>query len=209
MVQVQNQDILPSTPSNLIEDAKDAIKAWQGLIGLGFIALVLACALLARCAPPAQPSHVPALATVNPEVKNESLSDIAIATPKHTVKAYTAKAKARLTLPAAVAADDGLAVTSSSLLPSSENGQIHTTVLDVRTGNTESYVTKAPAPWLALEDRGQISLDYGFKRNSTAPVARINLRADVLQIKQVHVGASASLYSDGDYFAGVGMSYRW
>jgi len=35
------------------------------------------------------------------------------------------------------------------------------------------------------------------------------VREDVLQIKSVHLGATASLDSDRDYFVGVGVGVKW
>lgn len=194
----------------ILDDTKDQVKAWQGLIGLVVGAIIASCFMLTQCSPPAPaPAATPVLAKVNPEVKREVKVDTPLRTPSKSVKAYPASVKNKLVLPKEVLDDEAAQVLDSTELASSEKRQIVSTILDTETGATTSYVTAAPSPWLALEDRGQLSLDYGIKRGSREPVARLNLRQDVLQIKRLHLGASASAYSDGDYFVGIGGSIRW
>lgn len=173
--------------------------------------LVICVALNMRgCSPPPPvPTATPVLAQVNPEVKHADKVDTPIMSPKKTVRTYPASAKGLITLPRAVADNDAQLVTDSTVLAASEKRQIITQVLDVGTGETSSYVSAAPDPWIAVEDRGALSVDYGFKRGSFNPVGRVNLRQDFLQTKSVHWGASASVYSDLDWFAGVGGEVRW
>ena len=161
------------------------------------------------CTPTAPAPAYVVEATTNPEVTKEDKVETAILTPSKTVKTYSATAKGLITLPKSVIEDDDKFVTDSSVVVSSEKRQVVTQVLDVGTGETLTYVSVAPDPWFAIQDRGAISLDYGFKRNSSEPVARINLRQEFIQIKAIHLGISASGYSDGDYFVGIGGSYRW
>lgn len=92
---------------------------------------------------------------------------------------------------------------------SKEQRQIVTQTLDVTTGETEVFIASAPAPWFTTEHRGSINLDYGYKAHSPNPVGRLNIREDLVQIKDIHLGVSASAYTDGDYFVGIGGSYRW
>jgi hypothetical protein len=158
---------------------------------------------------PVEPTATPQIATVNPEVKHEEKIDVPLSTPKATVKAYTPKGKAMLQLPRSVIEDTTSAVMDSSIVSSSEKRQVVTQVLDTSTGETTTYITQAPDPWLSFENRGQVSVDVGIRRGSTEPVTRINLRQDLVQTKSVHWGVSASAYTDGDYFVGVGGSYRW
>lgn len=192
----------------LVSDTKDALKAWQGLIGLTLGILLMFA--MSRCTPPTPaPVGFPQVAQVNPEVKDEPKQDVELATPKHTVKAYGAAAKNLIALPDSVLADPLMAVTESSLISSSEKRQVLSSVLDTRTGETIHYVSRADDPWFAPENRGQLTFDYGYKANASQPVARANLRYDFLQTKAIHWGVSSSLYSDGDYFLGVGGSFRW
>lgn len=158
---------------------------------------------------PVQPTVTPQIATVNPEVKHEEKIDVPLTTPKKTIKAYTSKGKAMLQLPRSVVEDSTSAVTDSSIVISSEKRQVVTQVIDTNTGETTTYISKAPDPWLSFENRGQISVDVGVRRGGLEPVTRINVRQDLVQTKSVHWGISASAYTDGDYFVGVGGSYRW
>lgn len=169
----------------------------------------LALVSLKTCTPPAP---APAIVAAQVALPNPSLKlEAKIETPVKTgsVKTYKPSAKTTLPLPAEVVRDDSKQVTSSATVPSKEERQIVTQVIDARTGDTEVYVSGGGHPWLALENRGTVSLDYGYKAHNSSPVGRINIRQDLVQIKQLHLGWSASAYSDGDYFVGIGGSYRW
>lgn len=174
-------------------------------------AIVIGAALSMRgCTPPHPvPAASPVLAHVNPEVKHADKVEVALETPKKTVTVYKASIKNKLLLPKDALDNPNIQVTDSSVIQAAEHPSAVTQVLDIKTGETTAYVSNAPQPWLAVEDRGQLSVDYGFKRGVFTPVARINIHEDVLQIKAVHFGVSASAYSDGDYFVGVGGTYRW
>jgi hypothetical protein len=158
---------------------------------------------------PVTPTATPQIATVNPEVQHEEKVEVPVTTPKGTVKAYTSKGKAQLVLPPYVLSDSSQVVTDSSIVAPAEKRQVVTQVLDTNTGETTAYVSTAPDPWLSFENRGAVSLDYGIRRGSLEPVGRVNFRQDLVQTKSVHWGVSASAYTDGDYFVGVGGSYRW
>lgn len=156
--------------------------------------------------PPSVEAHE---AEANPEVKHEKKVVVKLETLSNTIRVYKPSGKALISLPKVSLDDPNKHVTASSLAYSREKRQIVTQVLDVTTGETEVFISDAVQPWFALENRGQITLDYGFKRDSNTPVGRINLHQDFLQIKSLHVGVSLSGYTDGDYFAGVGGTYRW
>ena len=69
------------------------------------------------------------------------------------------------------------------------------------------------APWLAIETRGEFGLVYGYKFKAgelgSRPVARLQLKYDVLRVKALTIGAVASVDSDRDAFVGIGLSYKW
>lgn len=155
------------------------------------------------------PTPEAVIAQVNPVVKHEEKVEVPIVTPRKTVKVYPPAAKGLIKLPAEVLGDDSKYVTTTSSIPRTENGQVVTTVLDVTTGETNAYVAQKSSPWFALEHRGYAAVDYGFKRNSSNPVLRLNVREDLVQIKGIHLGLTGSLHSDGDYFVGAGGEYRW
>mgnify|MGYP003394236139 CR=1 FL=1 len=133
------------------------------------------------------------------------------------VRVYAPQAKLNLAksggIPVAVAESPTTSVLASSRVPASERPTTVTTVIDSVTGVSETFVAAAALPWFALENRGAVSIDYGYKRakRGYVPVqaARITVRQDILQFKGLHLGVTASAYSDGDYFVGAGLSYRW
>lgn len=149
------------------------------------------------------------IAQINPTLKKEAKVDTPLKTPATTVKTYSSGSKGLIKLPPEVIGDDNKFLTSSSVVPSTEKRQVVSTVLDVTTGETEAYVASQASPWFALENRGQVTLDYGYKRNNSSPVSRLNVRQDLVEIKGIHLGVTGSVFSDGDYFVGVGGSYRW
>lgn len=157
--------------------------------------------------------QAPVIAPVAPEVRSVPKVDI----KPPSVSVYAAPAKAKLAkagaIPADVAARPSASVIAASRVAASERPTTVTTVIDAETGKSETYVAPAPLPWIAVENRGSVSIDYGYKRPRigyvSAPVVRLSVRQDVLQFKGLHVGVTASAYSDGDYFVGAGISYRW
>lgn len=149
------------------------------------------------------------LAQINPEVIKEVKVDVPLKTPTSTIKAYKPAVKNTIPLPAAVLGDVDKYVTSSVSVDGSEKRKVVSTVIDVATGESTTYIAPVPSPWFSFEHRGYAALDYGFKRNSSNPVARLNVREDLVQIKEIHLGLTGSIHSDGDYFVGMGGEYRW
>lgn len=142
-------------------------------------------------------------ATLAPELK--STEKTVIAPP--VVRVYAPAAKARLKLPAATQADAAVHVVTASRVPADERPHTVITLLDERTGEAETISRTDPLPWLAPDTRGEFGVSYGIRNGVT--VGRLSLRQDVLQIKSVHLGATANLDTDGQWFAGVGAWYRW
>lgn len=116
-----------------------------------------------------------------------------------------------LKLPADVQTNPNAAVIAAATIRPDPRPQTVTTVLDTTTGEARSYVKVDPYPWFAIEARGQASLAYGYKLKDAlpAPVLRASVGYDVVRIKALTVGVTASADSDGDAFAGVGITYRW
>lgn len=174
---------------------------------LGAITLtVLTYALWVTFKPATAPSgNEPAvLAKVSPTVSK--LDTVVI---KAKVKAYKPSVKVTLKLPAEVLIDETKAVTAVAIVSSSEKRTEVSTVLDTETGESVTYVHLVPDPWFATESRGNASLAYGIKLPSNTWVGRVSVHEDVLQIKNLHFGVNATVDTDGDAFAGAGVSYRW
>lgn len=128
-------------------------------------------------------------------------------TPPH-VSVYAPAAKKKLDLPPEVQADPKQHVIEATVVASDDHPQTITTVIDDQTGEVQTFVRREPLPWLAAEQRGELRLDVGIK-NALARVGRITLREDLLQVKALHAGLNASIDTDGQYFAGGGVGYRW
>lgn len=179
---------------------------FEWLAVLGLIVVVWALWMLDK---PTAPVKQAVVAVVNPQVIKEEKVNVALKSPSKSVRVHKATSKGLIKLPTSVIEDDNQWVTDSSVIPSSEKRQVVTQVIDVSTGETSAYVNELPSPWVALENRGAISLDFGYKRSSLTPVGRLNVRQDIVEIKGIHLGITGSVFTDGDYFLGLGASYKW
>lgn len=124
------------------------------------------------------------------------------------VKVYAPAAKKRLNLPAAVQQDPHTHVLTATRVPADDHPQTVTTLIDDQTGAETTLVRREPLPWLAAEQRGELRLDYGTK-GGVRRVGRLTFQEDLLQMKAVHAGVNATLDTDGEYFIGGGVAYKW
>lgn len=154
--------------------------------------------------PVAAPASQPQAAQKAPEVA--SVAKTEINPPKVVV--YAPEAKKKLNLPAPVQSDQAVAVLDSSIVPDSNHPQTVTTVIDATTGESKTFVTTDPYPWIAGENEKEVRISYGVK-NGLLRVGRISFTDDLVQIKALHFGVTLSLDSDLSYFAGVGIGYKW
>jgi hypothetical protein len=115
--------------------------------------------------------------------------------------------KRRINLPPEVAADPAQVVLDSSRVAASEHDYTLTTLLDVETGATVTLAERLPLPWLAPETRGELGISYGLRDG--APMGRVTLRQNLLQVRATRLGALATIDEDGQWYAGVGLWYRW
>ncbi|MDP3939817.1 MAG: hypothetical protein Q8R92_16995 [Deltaproteobacteria bacterium] len=133
--------------------------------------------------------------------------------PVKQVVVYAEEAKANLKLPPSVIASESQHVTGATTVQPSERRITVTSVMDEKTGETTTYTKPEPYPWVAVESRGEVRFDYGYKIDvrTRVPqqVGRLSIVHDVLQVKGVHLGVVASVFTDGTAFAGVGLGYRW
>lgn len=139
-----------------------------------------------------------------PEVKN--VPKASIAPPRVIV--YSSEAKKTVALPEQVKADPVLSVLNSVKVPDSNHAQTVTSVINSQTGETKSYVVTDPYPWVAAENKMQVSMGYGIS-NGGRQVGRISFADDLVQVKAIHLGVSTTLDSDGQYFAGIMATYRF
>lgn len=143
------------------------------------------------------------LATVSPKVIKLEEKTIV---PKQVV-VLEEKAKSNLGLPPQVRVDKKKHVIAATQVERSLKPQTITTVLDEETGVSQTYTTVEKYPWLGANPSGSLSLSYGLR--SGEPVTRLSMTQDVFQIKAINFGGVGHLDSDGQYFVGVGATYRW
>lgn len=143
-------------------------------------------------------------ATPAPQLK--AAPKTTISPPK--VAVFVPSAKRKLDLPPEVQADPKQHVIDATLVASDEHPQTVAVVINDQTGEVQTFVRKEELPWLAAEQRGEIRLDYGV-RNMLARVGRVTFRDDLVRVKAFHLGVNASADTDGQYFAGAGIGYRW
>ena len=134
--------------------------------------------------------------------------------PTQTIKPKDCKvvviagaAKEKLELPLEIKQDTTTHITSAVTIPSEERQQSVVTLFNETTGRTDTYTQTLQYPLLAIEQRGQLWLGYGMTRSGQ--VGRILFREDLLQVKALHLGMNATVDTDGAWFAGVGVGYRW
>ena len=148
-------------------------------------------------------------AKVNPIVAKEEKVDATINTPQKTVKVYKESAKARLTLPKDILDSSTKVITASSVVTESERPTEVTSVLDTNTGETTTFVTPKQYPWFALENKGEVNIDYILKTGSNDFVIRATARENFVNIKGIHLGGVAQIDSTGEGSVGVGATYKW
>lgn len=180
------------------------------------VAAILLVLLLAGWAwnfthqPPA-PTKEAVVATPAPQVAAVPRVDV---TPKAPVKAYAPAAKAKLSLPKAVADDDNQYALTASRIEASDHPMTVSTVINAQTGEATAYVHEEPLPWMAWDTHGDAGIYVGVKSTGER-AARFELRQGLVQIKAVHIGVTASadqpiggpLKAEG--YLGVGVWYRW
>lgn len=126
------------------------------------------------------------------------------------VKVFAPEAKKKLKLPKAVQQDAGKHVVASTRTPADERSHTVTTVLDAATGEFASYDRAEALPWVAVATKSQVGAFYGFKNGE--PTLRVQAQQELLQLKALRLGATASVdvNRDGvDSFVGVGAWARW
>lgn len=179
--------------------------------------LVLACAFLATaiggviigawlCTKPDAPAG-----EWNAPKQDGRLADIPTETikpPDCAVVVAKPGAKKKLDLPPEVQADPKKHVTTAVIIQPDERPQSVSAIFNEATGTTDILTQRLAYPWLAIEQRGQLWAGYGLKLNGER-AWRILMREDLLQLKALHLGAHASIDTGGQWFAGVGVGYRW
>lgn len=178
----------------------DKLKRYGALL-VGLIVLALAWNYFRD-----KPAPVGTTVLAKPAAELRGVPRQDIAPPK--VPVYAPPAKKKLDLPADVQNDPNKYVLDSVKLPNDTHPHTVTTVIDEKTGEVQTFVRRDPLPWFKPEQTGEVRIDYGIK-NGGIRVARLTFREDLLQVKALHVGVNATLDTDGQYFVGGGVGWRW
>lgn len=129
------------------------------------------------------------------------------------LKTKGGKSKALAKLPDAVIADDNKVVAGAAQVASDLHPHSITTVVDKATGDVTMYDKVDPYPWLAVEQRGEIGLAYGYKYSTVThgaqPTGRLMANYDVLRVKALTLGVTGTLDTDRATFVGVAIKYKF
>lgn len=177
------------------------------ILGIGgFFFVTLAMPLLW----PSKPSEVSVPAMPAPEVKRAPTKRVQV---KQPVKVFEDKTKFALKLPDAIVKNEDEHVLAATQVKGSTRPQTVTTVIDEKTGESQTFVKTDPYPWLALENRGEVRMSYGYRYSGLGQpvkaIGRLSFHYDAIRVKALTFGPSATIDTDGQAFVGVGVAYRW
>jgi len=157
--------------------------------------------------PPAIPAGVTIEAVPAAEVKKEEKVDVVVKAP---VKVYKPGIKGKLKLPANITSDDNQHVLASSKTANDERPHTITTTINQQTGEVQTFDRTDSLPWISMNHKSEIGAYVGYKLGE--PAIRIEGRQELLQVKEVHMGAIASAdmtRAGTDGFIGIGAWARW
>jgi hypothetical protein len=148
------------------------------------------------------------------EVRDVPRVDVAVKKP---VKVYQGGAalKDGLKLPRVVVEDADVEVLASSKIDGrDDHPKTVTTVLNVETGESETYVRTDSLPLFDWSSRGHLGIAAGLKNGE--PAMRLSAEQELFTVKAMHFGAVATFdqplnagSSGSDYFVGVMGKYQW
>lgn len=153
------------------------------------------------------------VATPAKEVRDAPKVEVAVKKP---VKVYQGGAalKDGLKLPRVTVEDPDVEVLASSKIDGrDDHPKTVTTVLNVETGESETYVRTDPLPWFAMSSRGRVGMYGGLKNGE--PSVRLEARQELFTVKAIRFGAVATVDqpitgpAGTDYFIGLGAEYQW
>lgn len=123
-----------------------------------------------------------------------SHADVKIKSQSVTV--YEPEVKKKLHVAQATKEDEKAAVTAATDIAPDDHPTEVVSVLDTDTGESHMEVTRLPLPWVAFNRRYDFTGAVGIKAGPegvTAPVARLEAKAELMQVKALHLGVMASV----------------
>jgi len=97
---------------------------------------------------------------------------------------------------------------ANARVPASDNGTSVITILDTQTGEATIVARELPAPWFALENKGQLGLWYGYNQH-LLPAVQADAQWSFLRVKEGHLGLRLQGNTDSGLYAGAGLLYKW
>jgi hypothetical protein len=108
-----------------------------------------------------------------------------------SVPTYPKRVKSKLGLPAPVQADDNKQVIEAVQIPADNHTQTVTCLQDTQSGQTDVYVSRDPAPLIAMDHSGDAGLYVGFKNG--VQTLRVEARQGFVMVKEIHFGVLGSI----------------
>lgn len=105
-------------------------------------------------------------------------------------------------------AGEGLQVTTTADLPESDNGIDVVALMNMETGETQLVAREKEAPWWQFRNDGAVGVKYGINQHLT-PISDVYGKWDFLRLKNVYLGVSGTISTDGDAKLQLGAEYRW
>lgn len=151
------------------------------------------------------------VANPSPIVQDEPQASVVVKKPVKVFK-RSQSIKSKVKLPNAIVQNTNEKVIAAVEIPkNNDRTKTVTTVLNIDTGITSTFVKDEPLPFLSLNRNGEVGLYAGIKNGYSA--IRLQAKQNILDIKEIHVNGIGSIdqLSNGqtDYFVGVGASYNW
>lgn len=180
-------------------------------------ALLLAGALFwpsPQVSPPVSAVRQAAIPQSKPAVPSTAVQAAQqVATPVQQIMTYPPTVKKKLNLPAEIEESERQQVIASNTVDSEDRPQTVTTVVDLDSGQSQTFVQAEPLPAFQWDHNGEAGMAVGV-RNIT-PVARLHVSKGLFDVKAVRVALTAEAdfpiagYGKPEVFAGVSATYRW
>lgn len=122
---------------------------------------------------------------------------------------YRDRVKKDLSLPADVVKDAARKVVGATQVAASEYPHTVSAVANIESGKVDMFVRQDPLPWVGFPAQRSVGIAYGWRDGGSAPVARLDGRWDLIQVKALHGGLVGAVDAGGGWFAGVGAEIRF
>jgi hypothetical protein len=120
---------------------------------------------------------------------------------------YVYPDSAKEKLPEPVKNDPKEKLVAATRVEPDDNPHTVSTVLNTETGVFTTFDRTDPQPWIGTDHRGEVMAAYGIKNGD--PTGRLQVNQNIIRMKSLRLGATGSVDTDSDWFAGGYVSYKW